>query len=217
MRGVPVNALHDPPTLVWERLLLDRGHRTIAGVDEVGRGSWAGPVVAAAVVLPLHEPSVLHALRHVRDSKQLTATERDRLAGEVRHVATAIGVGWASHRAVDDLGIAEANRLAMERAVVALGRQADALLIDYVRVPRLSVPQACIPRGDSESLSIAAASIIAKVFRDGWMLQLDPAFPQYGFARHKGYGTPEHRLALSEHGPCSVHRRSFRPVSAWPA
>lgn len=170
-------------------------------------------MVAAAVVLPLGDPAALGALCAARDSKQLTPGERERVAREVRRVATAIGVGWTSNRCIDELGIAEANRRAMELAVRALSHTPDALLIDYLHVPVLEPPQTCIPRGDCESLSIACASIIAKVFRDGWMRQMDTAFPQYGFARHKGYGTQAHRSALSAHGPCPIHRRTFRPVS----
>jgi len=205
--------VHSRPGLEWERVLLQRGHRLIAGVDEVGRGSWAGPLVAAAVVLPLD--SALQSLDGVRDSKQLAPSLREELSETIRRVAIAVGVAIVSHTAVDDLGIAAANRQALSGAVAALGVRPDALLIDYFRLPESDLPQLCMPHGDDQSLSIAAASIVAKVTRDGWMRNVDTAYPQYGFARNKGYGTVDHRRALRDHGPCPLHRLSFRPLKTW--
>lgn len=191
--------------------LFAEGHTAVAGVDEVGRGSWAGPVVAAAVVLP-SDVEILRLLAGLRDSKQLAPPLRLELAGRVCQCALSVGLGWASHHAIDRDGIAAANRRAMVRAVANLKTAPTALLIDHFRLPESPLPQVCITRGDSLSLSIAAASVVAKVLRDRWMSGCDPRFPGYGFARHKGYGTPEHRRALQELGPCPLHRRSFAPV-----
>ncbi len=185
------------------------GRRTVAGVDEVGRGSWAGPVVAAAVVLS----SGAERLEGIRDSKTLTAPERERLFGHILASSRGVGIGWSSHHVIDRLGIAEANRAAMRRAVLNLPLAPDALLIDAVRLRDVPLPQVCLPKGESLSLSIAAASIVAKVVRDHWMVRCDLRYPVYGFARHKGYGTYAHRHALLLHGPCLLHRRSFRPIS----
>jgi ribonuclease HII len=210
-----VNAQADGPrpTLELERLLRKRGHRLIAGVDEVGRGSWAGPLVAAAVILPPDCPSAIRALRGVRDSKQLTAAEREALFDVIFRRSLAVGIGWASHHFVDRAGISEANRRAMIRAVCALRITPQALVIDHLRLPDCPLPQLCISRGDSRSLSVAAASVVAKVFRDRWMTKCDTRFPGYRFAEHKGYGTHSHRAALTQHGPSPVHRRSFRPIA----
>jgi ribonuclease HII len=180
----------------------------------VGRGSWAGPVVAAAVILPLDDPSRMQALTGVRDSKLLHAPQRQRLAVEIRRVCIAVGVGWSSHHAIDRLGIAAANRAAMLRALRRLPVQPDALLLDYVRLPESALPQLCLVDGDALCLSIAAASIVAKVVRDRWMARSDARFPGYGFAEHKGYGTRSHREALERRGPCGLHRRTFRPIRA---
>lgn len=199
-----------------ERQLVSQGHRIIAGVDEVGRGSLAGPVVAAAVILPLGKATLADELCGVRDSKELTSYRRDRLVETILETALSVSVGWQSHHIVDREGIAEANRRAMRRAVARLSIQPDALLIDYVRIQPLLVPQLCVTRGDSLSLSIAAASIVAKVFRDRWMARCDLRFPGYGFAQHKGYGTAKHLAALQEYGPSPVHRRSFAPVASCP-
>ena len=200
------------PTLEAELALLAEGYRLIAGVDEVGRGSWAGPVVAAAVILPIADPRTSRALAGVRDSKQLTPRRREQLFSTILNVGEGVGVGWASHHVVDSIGIAAANRRAMLRAVRNLPITPDVLLLDYFRLPESSLPQVSLTCGDSRSLSIAAASVVAKVVRDRWMTRCDSRFPGYGFASHKGYGTPVHRSALAEHGPCALHRRSFGPV-----
>lgn len=201
------------PNLLLERRFLRQGHRLVAGIDEVGRGSWAGPVVAAAVILPLEHPTLRAALRGVNDSKVLTPRQRERLAGVIGEVALAIGVGGASNREVDQHGLLAATRAAMQRAVAMLSPQPEALLIDAVDLaPLVPLPQLSPIYGDSRSLSIAAASIVAKVARDRWMDGLDERFPGYGFARHKGYGTAAHRAALERFGVCEAHRLSYAPL-----
>lgn len=201
------------PGLVLERRLLRQGHRLIAGVDEVGRGAWAGPVVAAAVILPLGDGGLRAALRGVNDSKTLTARQRERLAGVIGEVAVAVGVGGAGSTEVDRHGLVAATRAAMQRAIAMLAQQPEALLIDAVNLaPLVPLPQLSPNYGDSLSLSIAAASIVAKVARDRWMAGLDERFPGYGFAQHKGYGTAAHSAALARLGACEAHRLSFAPI-----
>ena len=179
----------------------------IAGVDEAGRGPLAGPVVAACVVLP-----ATAGLRGVRDSKEMTAEERADGAERIRAAAVGWGVGVASVEEVDAFNIRMATLLAMRRAVEALGIQPQGLLIDGSDRIFTPVPCEAVIDGDAKSLSVAAASVVAKVTRDGLMDEADRAFPGYGFAQNKGYGTPDHLEALRERGPCSIHRKSFRPV-----
>jgi ribonuclease HII len=193
-----------------ERQLLRQGYSTIAGLDEVGRGSWAGPVVAAAVVLPLGNRRAIARLSEVRDSKQLTPEQRSSLAVTIADVALAIGIGSASHHVVDRDGLSFANRRALLRAAANLSMAPDALLIDFFTLPECELPQVCIPKGDSRSLSIAAASIIAKTVRDRWMVRREGRYPGYGFASHKGYGTRAHRAAVAELGLSELHRTSYR-------
>jgi ribonuclease HII len=200
------------PTLQFEQGLRADGHRLIAGVDEVGRGSWAGPVVAAAVILP-ECPDLSDILAGVRDSKQVPEPARGPLAELILGTALAVGVGWSSHHVIDRDGLGPANRRALLRAVLALPVEPDALILDHFRLPECDLPQLAMPRGDCCSLSIAAASIVAKVFRDRWMVRCHRRFPHYGFASNKGYGTRAHREALAQHGPCSLHRRSFAPIA----
>ena len=201
------------PHLDHELQLYRQGYRLIAGVDEAGRGALAGPVVAAAVVLPLETPSeLLAALHEVRDSKALTPAHREQLFETIHHVALAVGVGAISPLLIDVLGIAPASRLAMRNAVLRLTPPPDFLLLDAFPLPLLSTPQRAIVRGDRQCLSIAAASIVAKVSRDRMLVELDARYPGYGLARHKGYGTPAHRAALLKHGPSPVHRFSYTPV-----
>lgn len=203
------------PSLKLERAFLARGHRFVAGIDEAGRGAWAGPVVAAAVILPLDHPRLSSALKGVNDSKQLTACRRERLYEVICDVAVSVGVGGAGPGEVDRHGIIPATRAAMQRAVAMLDPQPDALLIDAVDLQSLfSIPQRFLNFGDSISLSIAAASIVAKVSRDRAMVALDSRCPGYGFARHKGYGTASHRAALEQLGVSEMHRKSYRPVAA---
>jgi ribonuclease HII len=189
----------------------------VAGLDEAGRGAWAGPVCAAAVVLPLARTDLPDRLTGVCDSKQLTPTRREALFPIILDVAEAVGVGWATPAEVDEVGILPATRRAFARAVEELDGQVDALLLDHVRLPGLSVPQRSLPKADVRCLSVAAASIIAKVTRDRLMVALEQDFPGYGLARHKGYGTRQHREALIRLGPSSIHRVSWRPIQelAW--
>ncbi len=203
--------LPDRPTLDRELQLVQSGHALIAGIDEAGRGAWAGPVIAAAVILNFPEAA---GLREVNDSKQLTARQRDTLYQVVIDHCVAYGIGQGSVDEIDSLGILPATRLAMQRAVVALTPQPDALIIDAVRLPQVNKPQAVFNFADAISLSVAAASILAKVTRDRLLIDLDVQYPAYCFARHKGYGTQIHRAALQSVGPCAVHRKSFKPISA---
>lgn len=200
------------PTLDRENHLWRSGYRLVAGLDEVGRGAWAGPVFAAAVILPDDLRPLEGQLGEVRDSKQLSPQKRSRLAGCIIEVALAVSVGQASHQDVDRFGVVAATRLAMQAALADLTLRPDFLLIDAVQLPQVSVPQQHIIKGDATCLSIAAASIIAKVARDDLCVELDRRHPGYGFANHKGYGTVGHRNALAQLGPSAIHRRSYRPV-----
>jgi ribonuclease HII len=192
-----------------ERALHARGIFLVAGVDEAGRGPLAGPVVAAAVILP--DDCTLEGLD---DSKKLTAKKREHF-----HAALTVradihwGIGQADVAEIDRLNILRATHLAMARAVAALPRKPGHALVDGLPVRGLTVPHTALVAGDTLSLSIAAASIMAKVTRDRLMFALDAEYPQYGFARHKGYGVREHLEALRSHGPSPVHRRSFQPVA----
>jgi len=200
------------PTLAYEKRLWDRGYFGVAGLDEVGRGAWAGPVVAAAVILPPDDPALEVHLAGVRDSKTLTAARRGALLEVIQRHALAWGVGWASPSEIDELGIVPATQKAMSLALQALPRAPDYLLIDHLRLPDVSLPQISLPKGDARILSIAAASIVAKVSRDQLMIDLEVLFPGYDFGRHKGYGTAQHQAALATLGPSTLHRRSFAPV-----
>jgi len=185
----------------------------VAGLDEAGRGAWAGPVVAAAVILPC-DAGVHAALKGVRDSKQVSPATREILAARIVEVALAVGVGRGEQQEIDALGIVPATRLAMQRALAALSVAAEALVIDALPLPAVNLPQDVFPYADARSLSVAAASIIAKVSRDRWMVDVAEAdFPGYGFAQHKGYGTRQHRAALDLLGVCPIHRLTFRPVT----
>lgn len=197
-----------------ERRLARLGLRAVAGVDEVGRGCWAGPLVAAAVVLPPPTPALLRALAGVRDSKQLTSAARERLAPVIRHVALGFGLAEIPAFEVDRLGLGRAGRAALERAVGALPIEPDYLLIDAFALPGLPYAQESIVHGDTLCLSIAAASVVAKVYRDRLLVELAAVYPDFGFDRHKGYGTGEHARALAAHGLTPQHRRSFAPIRA---
>lgn len=199
-----------PCDLAHEDALRARGFARIAGVDEVGRGPLAGPVVAAAVILP---PEFSHPV--LTDSKQLTERQRERLHDELKGIA---GVVWSvavvEVDEIDRINILRATHEAMRRAVAALASSPDHVLIDGLPVQPFPLPQTALVGGDGLSFSIAAASVIAKVTRDRLMRQLDAEHPAYGFAQHKGYGTPAHLAKLRAHGPCAIHRRSFAPVAA---
>ena len=184
----------------------------VAGVDEAGRGPLAGPVVAAAVILPPRR-----AIAGLDDSKRLEPEDRVRLAGRIREVAVGWGLGWADAAEIDALNILEATFLAMRRALLALSIAPRHLRIDGNRAPSLAgLPFRCslemLVGGDGRDASIAAASILAKTWRDAWMERAAERHPAYAFATHKGYGTPAHLRALNEHGPCLLHRRTFAPV-----
>jgi ribonuclease HII len=193
----------------YERELWAQGKTLIAGVDEAGMAPLAGPVVAAAAILPRD-----FRPRGLDDSKKLDAETRERLAVEVKAAALAWAVGIAEVEEVDRLNIYHAGLMAMHRAVVGLSAQPEALLVDARKVPGVEIPQRGIIHGDALSLSIAAASVIAKTHRDGLLDALDDCHPGYGFRQHKGYPTPVHLEALRRLGPCEIHRRSFEPVRA---
>lgn len=186
----------------------------IAGLDEAGRGAWAGPVISAAVILPIEHFNLARVLEGVRDSKRMTPLAREKLAGRIHQVAHAVSVGHASAHEVDELGLLPATRLSMARALHQLPTKPSYLLIDHLGLPDTTLPQLSLTRGDSRSLSIAAASIIAKVTRDHIMVDLSARFESYGFDRHKGYGTQRHRTALQDYGPSPIHRMSYQPVAA---
>ena len=202
----------DTPNLELELALRTQGYRFIAGLDEAGRGAWAGPVVAAAVILPLQQPDLVSILRGVRDSKQLAPARRAALFEVIRNVALAVGVGVSAPRCIDNQGILPATRRAMLQALARLGCSPDYLILDHLRLPALALPQLAAARADARFLSVAAASIVAKVTRDRLMTVLDMHYPGYGLAQHKGYGTPYHRAALAQLGPSRIHRLSFAPL-----
>lgn len=206
----PGRTLPEHPTLDHEEAFWRSGFSLVAGVDEVGRGALAGPLVAAAVILPAGQraDSLGAALLGVTDSKLLDHATRVRLAASIRLWAAAWAFGVVEAGELDAIGVSAANRLAMERAVSGLRRAPDALLLD-ARVVDLHQPQVGLIKGDRISMSIASAAILAKVERDRMMVQHHETFDRYGFARHKGYGTAAHLAALHEHGPCSLHRQSF--------
>ena len=202
------------PTLELESLAsAEASSLLIAGLDEAGRGAVAGPVVAASVILPLGEPGRLARLSDVDDSKKLTPRKREMLFDLIIELSLTFGIGAASAEEIDQFGIIGATVLAMSRATGMLNPRPDYLLIDgRIRLKDIALPQQSIIRGDGKSLSIAAASILAKVTRDRTMLDHHLHFPDYGFARHKGYCTSYHVDALSQHGPCPIHRRTFAPI-----
>ena len=196
------------PTWQVENAIWREGFARVAGVDEVGRGPLAGPVVAGAVVLPY---SRARWVGRLRDSKLLDAATREELAAEVRAHCD-WGIGVVSQHVIDQLGMTRATRLAMRRAVLALPVPPDALIVDGREVVECEAPQRSVIDGDALCPSVAAASIVAKVARDAMMQRLDARFPGYGFARNKGYATADHRQALHDLGPSSVHRLLFAPV-----
>lgn len=195
------------PTFLEERRLITQGFLMVAGVDEVGCGCWAGPVYAAAVILPLNSRIGL-----IRDSKQLSAKQREHLVDQIKTKALAWAIGSASHEEVDRWNIRQAAFLATRRAIASLSTKPDHILSDGFVIPELPMPCKRIIRGDTKVKSIAAASIIAKVARDAEMRRLDQTFPGYGFAQHKGYGTRLHQRALKKLGPSAIHRMSFAPL-----
>lgn len=186
----------------------------VAGVDEAGRGAWAGPLVAGAVILPPPDAVGERFLAGVRDSKLLGHAERDSLFDTIVGSARAVGVGAVSADEIDLLGLTAANELAMVRAVRALAVSPDFLLVDCFTLKSVQVPQRGIVQGDRKCLSIASASIVAKVFRDTWLAELGGQHPGYGFERHRGYGVSEHRHAIARDGLLALHRQSYAPLRA---
>lgn len=188
----------------YECKYLDQGYQLIAGVDEAGRGPLAGPVCAAAVILPANVE-----IPGLNDSKKLSDKRRRELVPVIKEKALAYGIAFADEKEIDDINILQATFLAMERAVSQLGTKPDFLLIDGNRQKDFGIPAETIVKGDSLSASIAAASVLAKVTRDDLMLEMAEKYPQYHFEIHKGYGTKAHYAALREHGPCPLHRMTF--------
>lgn len=205
---VPAN-----PDLSLENSLFMAGINLIAGLDEAGRGAWAGPVTAAAVALDLANP-VDPLMNKVRDSKQLPAEQRWRLEPVIKRAAFSWGVGFASNEEIDLIGILPATRLAMTRALQAIQTPPQQILIDALLLPEIDIPQTALIKGDQRSLSIAAASILAKTARDRFMQELATHEDRFRFENNKGYGTRAHQAALAVHGPCPSHRFSYAPVKA---
>ena len=193
-----------------EKLGLQQGYHLVAGIDEVGRGCLAGPVVATAVIMPLKITAAWY--KEVRDSKLLSPIKREYLSSCIHEYAVSIGTGVVLPEIIDERGMTFAVRLAMKCALDQLRPPAEYVLIDYLTIPDLRLPQKGVANGDTLCFSIACASIVAKVFRDHLMIDLDKKYPGYGLARHKGYGTEEHIACLRKLGPSPVHRRSFEPV-----
>ena len=193
---------------VFECACQRNGYRQIAGIDEAGRGALAGPVIAAAVILPIN-----CGIEGLKDSKQLTPKQRDRLSDEIYSVAVSVGIGSVDNRVVDKLNVLEATLLAMRQAIEELSPQPDYLLVDGINFPATEIQGEAIKKGDSRSYSIAAASIIAKTTRDRRMIALDHTYPDYGFSQHKGYPTSQHRHAIAQFGASDIHRHTFKLLS----
>ncbi|MDM8528638.1 ribonuclease HII [Anaerolineales bacterium HSG24] len=202
------------PHLEKEIALLRQGYSVIAGIDEAGRGAWAGPVVAAAVVLPAEHVDMATQLRGLDDSKKLSATQRDQFFDLIHHVAVDSATCAVSPERIDEINILAATRQAMQQSIKSLTTLPDYLLIDYVRLPRLNIHQDAFAKADQISLSVASASVLAKVTRDRLMVDLAKQYPQYGFERHKGYGTKQHQAALQQYGSTPIHRLTFKPLRA---
>ena len=198
------------PSRTEEKKLAKQGYELIAGIDEVGRGALAGPVVAAAVILPLRLKG--DWLSEVRDSKQLSPIKRGSLFHHIHKAAISVGIGMTPPKLIDTQGIVKATQLAMKAAINQLSPPPQFLLIDYMSLPEVPLHQQGITNGDQLCFTIACASIIAKVSRDHLMIELDRAYPGYGLAQHKGYCTKKHISSLHQLGPCPIHRQSFRPV-----
>lgn len=198
-----------PPSFKLEKNLARQGYFLVAGVDEAGRGPWAGPIVAAAVILDFKK----FRLPGVRDSKLLSEKRRDYLAEKIKECATAFALAEISAAEIDEIGLQLANILVMQRAVAGLASQPDFILADYVARLKFDRPHQKLVRGERASFSIAAASILAKVYRDNLMKNCSKKFPEYGFELHKGYGTALHLARLKKHGLTPLHRQSFAPVA----
>jgi len=197
-----------------EKELLARGYKLIAGIDEAGRGPLAGPVVAAAVIFSNDFKIDSPELALINDSKKLNHTQREKLFSLIKEKAVAISIGTVGHHTIDKINILQATFQAMNQALNTLSVQPDYLLVDgHLKLPNTDINQEAIVDGDAQIFSIAAASIIAKVSRDYLMTELDQKYPEYGFAKHKGYGTKLHLEMIKKFGPCPIHRLSFKPLS----
>jgi len=198
------------PNLLFEISLWKEGINLVAGIDEAGRGTLAGPVTAAAVILP-SQNEIQMSLSEVQDSKQLNALEREKQRILIESTSEDWSVGFSSNTEIDQFGIIFATRLAIQRALNKLRLKPEHLLIDYLALPNNPIPQTRLVKGDARSLSIAAASILAKTHRDKWMISVDEDFPEYNFKDNKGYGTAFHRNQIKIHGSSSLHRMTFKP------
>jgi ribonuclease HII len=208
MPAFDLSLLPPEPDLTFELPLWQAGILSVAGIDEAGRGALAGPVVAAATILPA-DLNVMEWLRGVRDSKQMAPSQRERARQKIIRYAIAWGIGLASSQEIDQLGILPATRLAACRALSTLKPPPAHLLLDYIELPAIATPQTALVKGDCRSLSIAAASVLAKTSRDAILCELEHTYPGYGFTSHKGYGTRAHREAIRLLGASPVHRQSF--------
>ena len=191
----------------YERACLNKGYKYIAGIDEAGRGALAGPVVAAAVILPTE-----CQIEGLKDSKQLTAKQRNVLVDVIQAQAISVGVGIIDNNTIDEVNILQATLQAMNKAVAQLAHQPDYLLVDGSKMPDSHISGEAIPKGDNLSVSIAAASIVAKTTRDRLMIEFDSIYPEYSFPQHKGYPTVRHRRAIMKFGPTDIHRKSFKLI-----
>lgn len=207
--AVPSKSNRAMTPLTLEHELWQKGIQYIGGIDEAGRGAWAGPVAAAVVILP-DDPQIGFTLSGVRDSKRMTPGQREHWALEIQSAALAWSVGMASAAEIDTTGILPATRTAVLRAIQGLPLLPEFLLMDYIHWPGLSNPHLMMPKGESQSLSVAAASVLAKTTRDALMRKLDEQYTGYGFARHKGYGTAFHQGAIRKLGLCEEHRKSYK-------
>lgn len=210
-RKFDTSLLPEAPDFNFEISLWEQGFSLVAGVDEAGRGAIAGPVAAAALIFR-PDPSLIAHLRGVNDSKVLKPVERTMWAARLRELALDWGVGFADSGEIDQIGILAAVHLAAKRALDKLKYQPQYLITDYLQIPDCPQPQLPLVKGDARSMSVAAASIIAKTARDSLLCDYETQFPGYGFARHKGYGTAVHFAALANLGPLPIHRHSFKPV-----
>ncbi|MFW5713144.1 MAG: ribonuclease HII [Brevefilum sp.] len=208
-----LSLLPKSPNLEFEQELWSQGFRRIAGIDEAGRGALAGPVAAAAAILPSDRSDLLDCLHGVRDSKEMTPGDREIWANAIKDIAIAWEVGFASAAEIDRLGIVPATCLAASRALAGLNYRAEHLLVDFLTLPDAEVAQTPLVKGDARSLSIACASILAKTARDALLIEMNDDYPGYGFCTNKGYATKAHRMAIRQSGPCKQHRRTFAPVA----
>ncbi len=199
----------EKPGLSLEQALWDKGFPLVGGVDEAGRGAWAGPIMAGAVILP-NQNNIQNRLVGVRDSKKMTAAQREYWATEIKSVSVSWSIGSVSNLEIDQIGILPANRLAMQRAIEGLAALPQYFLFDFIHWKNCPYPGEKLIKGETQSLSIAAASVLAKTTRDAFMRNLDAQFPGYELGRHKGYGTAIHRSAILCLGLADIHRKSFR-------